>query len=42
MKKMATMMPNATNFICPNGAHLCFWDDQHAYFNGLVRFLQSL
>ncbi len=42
MQKMATMMPNATNFICPNGSHLCFWDDQQTYFNGLLPFLKSV
>jgi proline iminopeptidase len=42
MVKMAKMMPNATCFICPNGSHLCMWDDQQAYFRGLIPFLKSL
>jgi proline iminopeptidase len=42
MVKMAKMMPNATSFICPNGSHLCMWDDQQAYFRGLIPFLKSL
>jgi len=25
MKKMATLMPNATSAICPNGSHMCLW-----------------
>jgi proline iminopeptidase len=42
MVKMARMMPNASSFICPNGSHLCMWDDQQTYFRGLIPFLKSL
>ncbi len=42
MKKMATLMPNASSFICPQGSHLCMWDDQAFYFKNLLRFLQSV
>ena len=42
MKKMATLMPNATSFICPNGSHLCMWDDQAFYFQHLLAFLHSV
>jgi len=42
MKKMATLMPNATSFVCPNGSHLCMWDDQAFYFEHLLRFLRSV
>jgi proline iminopeptidase len=42
MKKMATLMPNASSFICPNGSHLCMWDDQDFYFKHLLNFLHSV
>jgi len=42
MKKMATLMPNARNAYCPNGSHLCMWDDQKAYFGHLLRFLRTV
>jgi len=42
MVKMANMMPNATSAICPNGSHLCFWDDQAVYFRHLLSFLHSV
>ena len=42
MKKMATLMPNATSFLCPNGSHLCMWDDQAFYFQHLLNFLHSV
>ena len=41
MKKMATLMQNATNAYCPNGSHLCMWDDQAVYFENLLKFLRS-
>jgi proline iminopeptidase len=42
MKKMATLMPNASSVICPNGSHLCMWDDQAFYFKNLLSFLHSV
>ena len=42
MKKMATLMQNATNAYCPNGSHLCMWDDQAIYFRNLLKFLHSV
>jgi len=41
MKKMATLMQNATNAYCPNGSHLCMWDDQAKYFEYLIGFLRK-
>jgi proline iminopeptidase len=42
MKKMATLMPHAHSLICPNGSHMCMYDDQDIYFRGLIGFLKSL
>jgi proline iminopeptidase len=42
MKKMATLMPNATSAICPNGSHMCLWDDQEVYFHHLLGFLRTI
>lgn len=42
MKKMATLMPHASSAICPNGSHLCMWDDQAFYFDHLLKFLQTV
>jgi proline iminopeptidase len=42
MQKMATLMPNATSAYCPNGSHLCMWDDQAAYFRQLLQFLRGV
>jgi proline iminopeptidase len=42
MRKMATLMPNASAAYCPDGSHLCMWDDQKRYFEQLLPFLQSV
>jgi proline iminopeptidase len=42
MVRMAKMMPNATSAICPNGSHLCMWDDQAVYFRYLLDFLRGV
>jgi proline iminopeptidase len=42
MKKMAGLMPNAGYAFCPNGSHLCMWDDQEAYFKHLLKFLREV
>jgi proline iminopeptidase len=42
MKKMADLMPNARNAFCPNGSHLCMWDDQAEYFKHLLKFLRTV
>jgi proline iminopeptidase len=42
MKRMAALMPQGTNAFCPNGSHLCMWDDQEIYFHHLLKFLKSV
>ena len=42
LKRMAELMHNATFALCPNGSHLCMWDDQEVYFQHLLKFLRSL
>ncbi len=42
MKKMASLMANATYGFCPNGSHMCMWDDQQIYFKHLLGFLRAL
>src|SRR5580658_7705455 len=42
MKKMAKLMPNCSSFVCPQGSHLCMWDDQAFYFDNLIKFLKSV
>ena len=42
MKKMSTLVPMGTYAYCPNGSHLCMWDDQAVYFQHLLRFLRTV
>jgi len=42
MKKMAGLMRNASYAFCPNGSHLCMWDDQEVYFRHLLGFLRAV
>lgn len=42
MKKMAALMPDARNAFCPNGSHMCMWDDQAVYFKQLLEFLKAV
>ncbi|MEP6884152.1 MAG: proline iminopeptidase-family hydrolase [Gammaproteobacteria bacterium] len=42
MKKMAALMPNASYGFCPNGSHMCMWDDQKVYFTQLIEFLRTV
>ena len=42
MKKMAGLMRNAGYAFCPNGSHLCMWDDQQIYFKNLLEFLHAV
>jgi proline iminopeptidase len=39
---MAELMPNARNAYCPDGSHLCMWDDQAVYFEQLLGFLRTV
>jgi proline iminopeptidase len=39
---MATVMANASYAFCPNGSHLCMWDDQEIYFKQLLDFLHAV
>jgi proline iminopeptidase len=42
MKKMAGLVKRGRFLYCPNGSHLCLYDDQKIYFEGLIRFIQDV
>ncbi len=39
MKWMASEVKNGTYLYCENGSHMCMYDDQRVYFEGLTTFL---
>jgi proline iminopeptidase len=42
MEMMASRLPSGQYHYCPNGSHLAMYDDQTAYFTGLVKFLSEI
>lgn len=41
MRWMSTQLPKGRFLLCPNGGHMCMWDDQQHYFPGLIDFLKQ-
>ena len=42
MRKMSQLVQNGLYAFCPNGSHLCMWDDQAIYFRQLLAFLRTV
>jgi len=42
MEWMSTQIPGARFLLCKNGSHMCMYDDQQIYMNGLIDFLKSV
>jgi proline iminopeptidase len=42
MEWMAGQFPNGSYLYCPEGSHMALYDDQAAYFAGLIEFLSAL
>jgi proline iminopeptidase len=42
MKRMSELVKHGSYAYCPNGSHLCFWDDQAAYFRQLISYLRRV
>jgi proline iminopeptidase len=42
MRAMAARLPHGQFLYLPNGSHMAMYDDQEAYFAGLIRFLHGV
>lgn len=42
LKWIASEVENGSYLFCPNGSHLCMYDDQTTYMNGLIKFLKEV
>jgi len=42
MKWMSEQVQNGSFLLCENGSHMCMWDDQQTYMNGLIKFLKAV
>ena len=41
MKWISTAVQHGRFLLCPNGGHMCMWDDQQTYMAGLIDFLKE-
>ena len=41
MRWMSTQVQHGDFLLCPNGSHMCMWDDQQTYMKGLISFLKK-
>ena len=42
MEMVASRIPGARFHLCRNGSHMCMYDDQASYFEGLTGFIQDV
>jgi len=42
MKWMSTQVRNGSYLYCPNGSHMCMYDDQETYIRGVVKFIKAV
>ena len=42
MKWMSTQVKNGSFLLCPDGSHMCMWDDQQVYMAGLIKWLKDV
>ncbi|MCU0405304.1 MAG: hypothetical protein MUE99_12240 [Chitinophagaceae bacterium] len=41
MKWMSEQVQKGTFLLCPNGSHMCMYDDQEVYMKGLIDFIKK-
>jgi proline iminopeptidase len=42
MKWMSTQVKKGRFLLCPNGGHMCMWDDQQSFFPGIIKFIRDV
>ncbi len=42
MKWVSAQVQKGRFLLCPNGSHMCMWDDQEHYFPGLISFVKDV
>ena len=42
MKWIATEVQNGRFLYCKNGSHLCMYDDQKTFFDGIIKFIKDV
>jgi len=42
MEWISKQVPNGSYLFCPNGSHMCMYDDQETYVSGLIKFIKAV
>ena len=42
MEEQSKMVQNGRYLYCPNGSHLCMWDDQKVFMGGVIKFIKDV
>jgi proline iminopeptidase len=42
MEAQSKMVQKGRYLFCPNGSHLCMWDDQQVFMNGVIQFIKDV
>jgi len=42
MQWMSEHVQNGSYLYCPKGSHMCMYDDQETYLNGLIKFIKAI
>jgi proline iminopeptidase len=42
MEEQSKMVQHGRYLYCPNGSHLCMWDDQKVFMDGVIKFIKDV
>lgn len=42
MEEQSKMVQHGSYLYCPNGSHLCMWDDQKVFMDGVIKFIKDV
>jgi len=42
MEEQSKMVQKGRYLFCPEGSHMCMWDDQKIFMNGVIQFIRDV
>jgi len=42
MEEQSEIVQHGRYLYCPNGSHLCMWDDQKIFMSGVIQFIRDV
>jgi proline iminopeptidase len=42
MEEQSKKVQRGRYLYCPNGSHMCMWDDQQVFMNGVIKFIKDV